>query len=107
MHFGLLFDAVQEILLARQHKKQINNDQYQFSRFRVQCDEIAILFFSAFGPLEQCKFAQKYQIIAKVGSQFCLIVNQETAKNFLEFCPSGKILPNLVTLFPTQFVSNR
>ena len=77
MHFGLLFDAVQEILLARQHKKQINNDQYQFSRFRVQCDEIAILFFQYLAINNNENFPNALKNFTN--SQ---IIIQKMAKNF-------------------------
>ena len=35
---------------------------------------------SIFGHLEQWKYAQKYEIFAKVGSQFCQILNSYSRK---------------------------
>ena len=58
------------------------------------------VIISIFGHLEQWKFANKCEIFAKVGSQFCQILNsysREGTKLF-KLCLSGEILPNLVTL---------
>ena len=48
------------------------------------------------------KFAQKYTNFAKIGSKFWQIVHKpwKNCLRLLIFYQSGKILPNLVTLFP-------
>ena len=73
---------------------------------RTQCDQMAV-FFSIFGHWEQWKFAQKYKIFAKVGSQFCQILNScsRNGQNFLKFWLSGKILPHLFTLIGHESVN--
>ena len=44
--------------------------------------------------------AQMYEIFAKVGSQFCQILNSysRNGQKLFKFCRSGEILPNLVAL---------
>ena len=64
-------------------------------------------YFSKFGHFKACKFAQQYKINAKVGSQFCQIVNKayKSCPNTLRFCQSGEISPSLVTLGKKFFPS--
>ena len=47
---------------------------------------------------------QKYKLFAKVGSQFCQILNSYTrnGQKLLKCCPSGEISPNMVTLVSSQ-----
>ena len=62
------------------------------------------IIFSIIGHLDQWKFAQKYKIFARVGSQFCQIQNSysRNGQTLFKFCPSCKISPNLVTLEAKQ-----
>ena len=48
----------------------------------------------------QNKFAKIFNEFAKVGSKFCQTLNKPShfCQRFLKVCPSGEILPNLVTL---------
>ena len=68
---------------------------------RVRNSETRLMDYSStLGHLHQWSFAQKYTKFAKIGSNFCQIVN-EPLKNclrFWRFWQSGEILPNLVTL---------
>ena len=60
-----------------------------------------LYYFSIFGLLEQWQFAQNYQVFAKVGSQFCQILNNysRNGQKLINFFISGKISTNLVTLY--------
>ena len=63
-------------------------------------------YFSIFGHLQQWKLAKKRRIIAKLGSAFSQKRNK-LAKNrqrLVNFCQSGEISPNLVTLALTYYV---
>ena len=53
--------------------------------------------------LRTMKFCQKHKIFAKVGSQFCQILNRYSTngQKILKCCPSVEISPNLVTLTRT------
>ena len=64
-----------------------------------QCDQMVRLF-SIFGHLQQWKLAQYCHKFAKVGSLFCQIRNKPSkiGQQLVNFCQSGEILPNLVTL---------
>ena len=65
-------------------------------------------YFSIFGHLHQLKLAQQCYQFAKVALAFCQIRNKlpkihQRPKNF---CQSGKISPNLVTL-KTTYLPNQ
>ena len=60
--------------------------------------------FSTFGHLQQFKLAQKCHNFAKVGSAFSQIRNKQSkiCQRLVNFCQSGEISPNLVTLLPSD-----
>ena len=62
------------------------------------------IIFLIFGHLDQGNFAQEFNIFEKVCSQFCQMLNSYSRNDqkLLKFCPSGEILPNLVTLMVTR-----
>ena len=64
----------------------------------IQCDLMAR--FLIIGHLEQWKFAQKYKNCHSRLTIFTntKMVTHETTNNFLQFCLSGEISPNLVIL---------
>ena len=62
------------------------------------------IIMSLFCNLEQKKFAHKHEIFAKVGSQFCQILNSYSRNDqkCFKIMPNSEISPNLVTLFAHQ-----
>ena len=62
-----------------------------------------LLQFSLFVHLQPWKIAQLYKKIAKVGNNFCQILNKLSLNCLrpFSFCQSGEISPKLVTLLPT------
>ena len=64
-----------------------------------QCDQMARLFFSIFGRLNS-EILPYCIYFAKVDSKFSqLLKAPQTLPNVFKFCQSGKISPNLVTLW--------
>ena len=63
-------------------------------------------YFPTFGHLQQWTFAQLCNKFAKVGSTFCRIRNKplKICQRLFQFCQSGKISPNLVTLVVGPFL---
>ena len=64
------------------------NDRIEWGWWSVWPD--GYIIFSIFGRLELWKFAQKYQIFAKVGSQFCQILNSYSRNGQKRFKISPK-----------------
>ena len=64
-------------------------------------------YFSVFGHLQQSKLAQKGHKFANVGSAIYKVKYKPSkiCQRFVNFCQSGEISPNLVTLDPTHSVS--
>ena len=62
---------------------------------------MARLFLQYLGLLQQGTFALWHKKVAKVGSQFCHVLNKPSKKfaRLINFCQSGEISSNLVTLF--------
>ena len=72
-----------------------------------QCDQMAKIIYAIFGLLEQWKFAKNHLKFdknhlkfIKVGTNFWQILNKpfQNSTRLSEFCQSGEISPNLVTL---------
>ena len=61
-------------------------------------------YFSIFGHLQREKVDQNIDIFAKVGSKFCQSLNNPLTiwQIFINFCQSGEMSPNLVTLILSQ-----
>ena len=75
----------------------------EYKSDRNQCDQMDRLFFNFwwFTTMKACHFDEMF---AKVGLKFCQILNKPSkdSQKVLNFCQSGEISPNLVTLIETR-----
>ena len=70
-----------------------------FSIYLFQRDQMVRLFFNIW-PFATLKISPKCHKFAEVGSVFCQIGNKlsKICQRLVNFCQSGKISPNLITL---------
>ena len=80
-------------------KDSIKHRQFTAYLSIHQCDQMAKLFFQSWAIYKQRKFAQQHKNCQSRLKH--LAKTSKSCQKLLKSCPSGKILPNLVTLLPT------